>query len=31
MHWLVELWLGVGIIFLLMFGESIIYHWQNNK
>ncbi len=31
MHWLVELWLGVGIIFLLMIGESIIYRWQNNK
>ncbi len=31
MHWLAELWLGVGIIFLLMIGESIIYRWQNNK
>ena len=31
MNMLVELWIGVGIIFTILIGESIYYRWQNNK
>jgi hypothetical protein len=31
MNMLVELWIGIGIIFITLIAESIYYHWQNNK